>query len=159
MKIAIGILIVIAGILTWQLNAERAMNAQQKSQIVDFTAKLNDKRERESLERQEKCATQAEKVFREAGYSLSKDINQSHFNPELNKCFMSFSSTSFDKSVYSREKWLLDAYELREYAHFIAMKLSSVDLPPDCRLIPLAEKEGTCKSESEYDAFVARYME
>ena len=160
MKTAIGILTVIVVAMGWQLAAEKAMNNQLRSQLVELTSELNDKSVRENLELQEKCATQAEKVFRELGYNLSKDLatNQSHFNAKFNKCFMSFSVTNL-KGGYSQSRYLIDAYEQRGYAELFKMNSNSMVMPTSCSLTPLAEKESSCKSESEYNEFVARYME
>ncbi len=69
---------------------------------------------------QEKCAAQADKVFRELGYKLSgsrdniSEVLQSHFNPQLNKCFMTIETMARDGS---QNRFLLDAFEQREYGN------------------------------------------
>ncbi|MGC2458730.1 MAG: hypothetical protein WA435_12135 [Gallionellaceae bacterium] len=156
MKVAVGVLLVIILFLAWRLNVEMGINNQLQSNIARLTLKLSDKTAGDNLELQEKCATQADMVFRELGYSLSKDLatNQSHFNSKLNKCFMSFMNTSGNYSV----RYLLDAYEQREYAEFSSSFHKNGNLI-GCHLAPLGEKEIRCNSEGEYNEFVARYME
>ena len=156
-KATIGILFAIVLALAWRLNVEMGLTHQQQSTIAELTSKLNDKSAHENLELQEKCAAQADKVFRELGYSLSKNLAsiQSHFNSKLNKCFMSLMYTSRN----SNSRYLLDAYEQREYAEFSTIFQISANIIVGCHLAPLAEKEIRCKSEGEYNEFVSRYME
>lgn len=153
MKIAIAILILIVVGLGWQLNGEMATNNRQRGQIAALTSKLIDKTARENFELQEKCAKQADKVFRELGYNLNADSNQSHFNVKLNRCFMSFGTGSVGKFP---SKYLIDAYEQRQYAEYFVFIEGRSE---GCSLTPLGEKEHSCKSKEEYNEFVAKYME
>ena len=151
-----GILVFIVAALGWHLRDERATIIQQQSEIVQLTAKIADKSARENLELQDKCASQADKVFRQLGYSLSKDMasNQSHFNVKMNKCFMSFSVLTGG----SLSKYLIDAFEQRGYAEFHSIYAIGREIP-HCSLTPIGASATTCASESEYTTFVAQYME
>ena len=153
MKIIIGILIVIVAVLGWQLIEKDKVNTQLHGQMDDLTSKLNDKMALENFERQEKCTAQADKLFTQLGYSLSKDnaINQSHFNAKLNKCFMSVSLSHSGGGIW---KFLIDAFEQKKYADFMRTDKNQIS----CKLTPLGEDERTCKSENEFDAFVAGYL-
>ncbi len=152
-----GILVLIVAALGWLLRDERATTVQQRSEIAELTAKIADKSARGNLELQEKCAAQADKVFRQLGYSLSKDLStiQSHFNVKLNKCFMSFSVLSAGGSL---SKYLIDAFEQRGYAEYLEF-FGTAKTPPVCSLTPLGASAKTCVSASEYAAFVVQYME
>jgi len=169
MRIAIVLLVVALAVLAWLFNAEKEKNRDQQDQIRKLTADLADKTKRENMELQEKCAAQAEKMYRSFGYDTKSmgETYQSHYSTTLNKCFMSFESTSVKSDAGNvdefRSKWLLDAYELKEYAEYQrtttvdkTYKLTKVE---SCTLIPAPSAKRACNSEDEYAAFVARYME
>lgn len=161
MKIAIAVLLAIVLALAWLLNAEMGTNRRQRSQIAELTSKLADNSARERLELQQKCANQAEKIFSQQGYKLNGPrpaSYQSHYNAKLNKCFM-----TLDSMVLGDQRFLFDAYEQREYAEYMLLpekgkKYWEVQ-PQSCALIPSSADKSRCKSEEEYKAFVARYME
>jgi len=169
MKLAVAALLAIALVLAWLLNAEVATNNQQRSQIAELTSKLGDKTARENLEFQQKCAQQAEKIFHQLGYKLNEPRSaisasyESHYNTKLNKCFMTVSTVNMSTPRLTTSKFLLDAYEQRGYAEYMWMadKVKKFwEVPPvDCRLTPTSTDERVCKSEEEYKAFVATYME
>jgi hypothetical protein len=105
-------------------------------------------------------------VFRELGYKLngSKDnvaeVLQSHFNPSLNKCFMTIETMARDGS---QNRFLLDAFEQREYAEYFWMvdkvKKYWENPPKVCKELPSSGDERLCQSDDEYKAVVKRYME
>ena len=170
MRAAIGILIIAIGALAWLLTSELAANNQQRKQLEQLTTQLAGKSKLENLQLQEKCTEQAEKVFRALGYQGNQqngngDVYQSHYNQKLGKCFMAIESTNVTTrpgTMFSN-KILLDAYERREYAEYtwISQKDKKYwDVPPTiCKLITSSASEQTCKSDDEYKAFVANYME
>ncbi len=125
MKVAIGILLATVLVLVWRLNALITTSRQQQNQIQELTSKLVDRGTRDALELQEKCALQAEKVFRQLGYKGAQqngnvDSYQSHYNAKLNKCFMTVESTDIRTTPGTMliTKFLLDAYEQRIYAEY-----------------------------------------
>lgn len=160
MKVAIGILLLIAVVLGWLLNSEMTITRQQRGEIEKLTSRLADKTKRENLELQEKCALQAEKVFRAAGWKADGQQYQSHFNSKLNKCFMTMEITATSPLTISR--FLLDAYEQKEYGSFSWAAHKGVI---SCAITPPEEMRQICKSQEygpswkEYQAFVTRYME
>jgi hypothetical protein len=169
MRILAATLLAIVLALAWLLYAEVTTSRQQQSQLAELTVKLSDRTMRENLELQEKCALQAEKIFHKLGHLLrssdkgASDSFTSHYNAKLNKCFMSIETiyrpaTPAGMSI----GWhLLDAYEQKDYAMYASGMLKKGDESPPtlCVLMPRLENEQTCKSEREYKAFVARYME
>lgn len=160
MKTAIGILTVIVVALGWQLATEKTMNNQLRGQLVELTSKRNDKSARENLELQEKCAKQAEASFLQNGYKYGTlDSWQSHYNTKLNKCFVTVNSMQGEIVA----KNLVDAYEQRVYASYMwkADKVKKYwEVPPfECELTPPSSDVTHCKTQDEYDAFVASYME
>lgn len=176
MKIALGVLLAAALALTWGLVAETTKNGQLQGQVTELTSKLGDKTARDNLELQEKCATQAEKVFRQEDKELRQPqlgvpvsvmyhAHTSHYHAKLNKCFIlteylsSLGGTDTSLTVSN----LFDAYEQRTYATytFVPDKVKKYwEVPPKvCTLIPSSAETTTCKSKEEFDAFVARYME
>lgn len=161
MNVIVGILLVAVVALGWQWHEEVQTNNLLRGQMSALTKKSSAK---ENLEIQEKCANQAGKLFTQLGYSLSKDnaSYQSHYNAKLNKCFISVDTTSGGTSGMNRFHFLMDAYEQKGYASYSTVFVYGK--PPaliltSCELTPLGEKASTCKSQDEYDEFVARYME
>jgi hypothetical protein len=136
MKAAVGALIAIVLVLGWLLNAETKTSREQQNQIALLTSKLADKVARENLDLQQKCAQQAEKIFGQLGYRLDRPTlgifatYQSHHNAKLGKCFMTLDSTGAGHQLF-----LFDAYEQREYAHYIEIPVKGRDAPTNCKII------------------------
>jgi hypothetical protein len=153
--------------LAWQLKTVIDTNRHQANEIQSLSAKLTDKATRESFDLQQKYATQAEQVFHRLGYREDQPtgdtlsaIYQSHYSAERNKCFMTLETTT--KNGYQL-KFLFDAYENRPFAEYDWMPQNDKkfwEVPPVvCRLTASSTDERSCKSEDEYKAFVAGYME
>ena len=171
MKIISVLLLVVLLAAVWRLtslsaiiNRQQQTIAQQQQQLASLAAAKASRQEAFAM--QEKCAAEADKVFRELGYKLNgstdsvTDVLQSHFNPERNKCFMTIETLNHDGT---QTRFLLDAFEQREYAEYFWM-VDSVkkywENPPKiCKEIPLSGDEQVCHSDDEYKAIVKRYME
>jgi len=167
--IAAGLLVVV-GVLAWRLTTEVAHNGLMRGELDQLTGQLADKSKLESLQLQEKCAEQAKKVFHSLGYkdtqqNLNTDVYQSHYNTKLGKCFMAVESTNMTTSPGTQftNRILLDAFEQREYAEYTWMSRKDKkywEVPPTvCKLIESSTSEQICKSEDDYKAFVAKYVE
>ena len=153
MKVALAVLLAAALALTWALVTETTENGQLHRQVTELTAKLGDKTARDNLELKEKCALQAERMFRILGFDGSY---VSHYNSTLNKCLMTVDTGTVRPLRIT--KFLYDAYERREYASY--QQTGNVQNPPeDCNLKPPGEKPMYCNSSQEYEAFIARYMD
>lgn len=144
-----------------------ATDRQQRGRIAELASKLRDKTDRENLEFQQKCALQAEKIFHQLGWKLNDPGGtfasyQSHYHQKLGKCFMTVNSTTTGPRGPT-SRYLFDAYEQRGYAEYMwisdAVKKYWEVPPVICKLTPSSVDESLCKSEEEYKAFVARYME
>ncbi len=154
MKFIIAALLVFVVGLAWLLNAEMTTSRERQDQIEQLKLRLADKSRRENLELQEKCALQAERMFRRLGYEGSYE---SHYNAERNKCFMTVDVAGTLRPLRIT-KFLYDAYEQREYAAF--QLTGNLRNPPEvCQLKSPKEKQISCNSPQEYEAFVRRYME
>lgn len=129
---------------------------------------------REALELQKECGLQAAKVFKQAGWKVGEPTNgsiasfESHYNPEMNKCFMvvrilTVSAATRTKSWAST--YLVDAYENRTYAELDITDLGWLGDPighrhiSNCTLWPPHGSQLTCKSEAEFASFVAGCVE
>jgi hypothetical protein len=130
-----------------------------------------------SLDSQERCARQAETVFRAKGYS--KDITrpkgdqsdtndvianfESHYNIVLYKCFVLLEIFGIGVSNAGFQiRSLLDAYEGRTYAEYAwgpTDSRKSWEVRPYCRLIPSQNDQSNGHSEAEFNAFITHYME
>lgn len=170
MKTIVAGLLVVVGILSWRLTAEVAQKGLLRGELEQLTGQLADKSKLESLQFQEKCAEQAKKVFHALGYkdeqqNLNTDIYQSHYNTKIGKCFMAVESTNMTTSPGTQftTRILLDAFEQREYAEYMWMSRKDKkywEVPPTvCKLIASSTSEQICKSEDDYKAFVAKYVE
>ena len=170
MRVAVGVLLLIVGALSWWLTVEFATNGKQRKQLDELTIQLADKSRLEDFQLQEKCAGQAEKVFRALGYKAiqqngNTDIYQSHYSKKLGKCFMAIESTNVTTTPGTTftNRFLLDAFEQREYAEYMWISRKDRkdwDVPPTtCKLIPSSASEQFCKSDDEYKTFVANYVE
>jgi len=164
MKIIVAVLLAIVLALAWFLYTEHATNNQLQSQLSELSSKLNDKTARENFELRQKCALQGGDLFRQLGYKLNElALLQTHYNVKLNKCFLAFDYTTRNADGLENVRYLLDAIEQREYAEYIwksAKGRPFLIVPPlSCKLIPSSGDKSICKSEEEYEAFVAHYME
>ena len=174
MKVAVAVLLAIVLALVWGLTTEMVTNRQQRSQITELTSKLSDSSTRENLELQERCTLQAEKAFKQLGYKDGGELQngvettyRSHYNAKLSKCFIGLESNTFvtrtNTLMGTKVKYLLDAYEKRAYGEYMWIPREGKkywEVPPVlCRLSPLSADENFCKSDEEYTAFEARYME
>jgi hypothetical protein len=130
-----------------------------------------------SLDLRESCARQAEIVFRDRGYSKGvtrpKEDNsgrydvianfESHYNTELNRCFMLLEIFGVGASNAGFQiRSLFDAYEGRTYAEFAwgpAEDKKYFEVRPYCRLMSSRDDQSNCRSEAEFNAFITRYME
>jgi hypothetical protein len=165
MRVAIAILLASIAAVAWRLWIERQHVYEQREQIRELTSRLKDKQTRDRLDLQEKCALQAEKVFRAMGYKLEADSLQSHYHPAKGRCFMlmsTFPKSNPDGSVITF-KYLLDAYEQKSFAEYGWRarndKPYSEVRPFMCKLIRSVGNEVACTSTEEFEQFVATYME
>lgn len=170
MKAIVAGLLVVVGVLAWRLTAEVTHNGLMRGELEQLTGQLANKSKLENLQLQEKCAEQAKKVFHALGYkdtqqNLDTDIYQSHYNTKLGKCFMAVESTNITTSPGTQftNRILLDAFEQRAYAEYTWMSRKDKkywEVPPTiCRLIESSTNEQVCKTEDEYKAFIAKYVE
>lgn len=171
MKIIVAVLFVALLAMAWRLNSLNATVGQQQKNLTQQQQQIATLTEAESSKKdafamQEKCATQADKVFRGLGYKLTgsrenySEVLQSHFNPHLNKCFMTIETMDREGT---RSRLLLDAFEQREYAEYFWMvdkvKKFWENPPKICMEVPLSGDERLCHSDDEYKTIVKRYME
>jgi hypothetical protein len=132
----------------------------------------------QSLDVQERCASQARKAFQEQedenrarsnqSTLIQKGVSnyQSHYHTKLDRCLMlidrrSFVPLSTNLSDQQRQSVLVDANERRHYAIYIETQLA-VETKPRidlCELVPGMRLKTVCKTREEFDAFVATYME
>ena len=132
----------------------------------------------QSLDLQERCASNARKTFQEledesrAKYDPSTLVQkavsnyQSHYNTRLNRCLilihrLSVLPLSTNLSNQARQSILVDANERRYYATYIETQLAeeTKSKVEKCELRPGARQQTICKTREEFDGFVARYLE
>jgi hypothetical protein len=132
----------------------------------------------QSLDLQERCASEARRTFQEledenkAKYNQStliqKDVSdhQSHYNTKLGRCLMlinrrSVLPLSANLSNQQRQSILVDANERRYYANYIETQLAAETKPKIemCELRPSMRQKTVCTAREEFDAFAATYLE
>jgi len=113
------------------------------------------------------CATEAEKTFQDLGreyaavlerqnqpYEVVSNDYQSHYSAEARECLLVVHKTTSLLRELSSIFYLIDA-KRQMYALYIDVngKMET------CSLLPSVQEARTCKDRSEFDAFVAAYME
>ena len=94
--------------------------------------------------------------------TLSLDY-ESHYNTKINRCLILVTRMYSFGGKTSTSKNLYDAFERREYAEYLWTSRADKkywEVPPlSCQLAPSHGETKYCKSEDEFNAFVAEYME
>jgi hypothetical protein len=116
-----------------------------------------------SLDNQEKCSKSAASIFKDdwqdSGSLTDSHDYKSHYNQNLNKCFIQ--ETTYKVEANGRRissNYLIDTFERKEYGSFIRIankEQADYEVKPTmCKML-----DNYCKSEDEYESFVAQYME
>jgi len=132
----------------------------------------------QSLDVQEKCASDARQAFqqREDAHKANQEQSappeksvsdyQSHYSRTLKRCLMLISRKSFlpqstNLSDQQRQWMLVDANERRVYAVYSETQLATETKAKleRCELSPNLRMKTGCTTRGEFDAFVARYLE
>jgi Rap1a immunity proteins len=119
----------------------------------------------QSLSSQAICAAQAKKMLEEwqASTKFILVSYSNHYNTKLGKCLMLIEYRQMVGGNPTQSKVLMDAFEERVYADYFWInteKKKYWEVPPtNCHLTPSYGKTKDCKSEEEFDAFVAGYTE
>lgn len=122
---------------------------------------------------QERCSAQAERVFKSSGFKQDDRVQfTSHYNPELNKCFMLVDYTkTFPEAMIRNltmpaaimnDKTLSDTFERKEYANYtgrIVPDKSWNESPIVCKVTLPSGEEKVCRSREEFTALIKIYME
>ncbi len=113
-----------------------------------------------TLDQQERCATQAERIFNKLGWDFQRDSFQSHVSIKLNRCFVEIDGHATPGGT---TRVLMDAYEQREYANYVWLPREGKkywEVPPfECTFKPLGLPEQRCSSVDEYLSFTRQYLE
>ena len=100
------------------------------------------------------CADQGRRVVSQGAWgSKVSDIYHTHYNFALRKCFMTIEV----RRGHTTAHLLVDAYALRTYASSFSM--AEAPALSRCVLMPTDRSTTNCTGSSEYDAYVAQYME
>jgi hypothetical protein len=128
----------------------------------------------QSLQEQATCAAQARKTFQEDNAEWDRQNKQigihtvsldyeSHYNAKINRCLMLVTRIMTVGNKSHTSKNLYDAIERRPYAGYVWIAREDKkywEVPPvSCELTPTHNETQYCKSEDEFNAFVAKYME
>lgn len=112
------------------------------------------------------CAAQAKRAFQ--GYSTDKELaaklgmtGRSHYNTNINRCFILTDNTYFDGRYLRNHINLWDATKLQNYASWFSQTETPEYLVEivTCELTRNLKDKITCTTREEFDAFIAEYME
>ncbi len=139
----------------WLLYGERAKSSEQAEQIAKLKANLADKSVQQAFDLRRKCAADAGRFYKQWNSQPgAHDFYESHYNRTRQACFIL--TYEGDPASHYEELRLFDAVEGRKYADFSSMDPFGAVV---CQLTPVAGGGKGCKSQAEFDAFVASYME
>jgi hypothetical protein len=116
----------------------------------------------QSPQEQATCAQQAKAAFQDYKEGAPSGFSdyQSHYNKELNKCFILINQKSKLNGQPVMAIELHDAVERHWLASYAQLTKEGKEYLLNCELKPtIQEKEIICKSKQEFDAFVSKYME
>jgi hypothetical protein len=130
----------------------------------------------QSLQNQAICAAEAKKTFQQDNAEWDRQDKQmnlgmetisvdyeSHYNTKINRCLMLVTRMYSFRKQTSTSKNLFDAIERRAYGAYLWTTREGKkywEVPPvSCELTPTHGETQYCKSEDEFNAFVAKYME
>ena len=168
MKALAIVLFLALAALALALVVEVSTDRRQRTQIQQLTSRLGNESRLDHLKLDERCAAEAKSVFQDMGYKemqtgVNTDSWQSHYNTKLSKCFMTVERTGVSNDTQFVSRILLDAFERRNYGQYTWTSRKDKkywEVPPMlCVLTESAMSEQICKSEEEYKAFVAKYIE
>lgn len=122
-----------------------------------------------------RCATEAQKLFQEAGHDAN--VNplvspiapvsrhyQSHYNTRLKKCLMLLEENQYVANQTVTSATLIDTDDRYLYAFYLYVwraeeeKEGLQNSPAMCELNPDLQTKIQCDGRRQFDAFVARYL-
>jgi hypothetical protein len=130
----------------------------------------------QSLKEQAQCAALARQTFQEDENKWHLNLDQlppnqrftqesadyrSHYNPPKQRCFILITRDFLFNGDPGMSETLYDAVEMRTYAAYRWLRSKTGKywvMEPSCELIPSNGQYDICKTEAEFNAFVAEYM-
>jgi hypothetical protein len=142
-------------------NTERLARLEKENR--DISVRLEAVTKAANLDLQEKCAKQASSVFRPMGLKSASADYTNHYNPKLNRCFITVSITATVGSMPTVNMWVQDAYEGKGYAEYVWINRHGQqywEVKPDtCKVTLLSGEEKTCESQEEFEQLIKVYMD
>jgi hypothetical protein len=117
-----------------------------------------------TLDLQEKCAKQAEVVYKTSGLQKEQLTGYTnHYSGKLNKCFVQLSSLHSDSLKPTIYITVMDAYEGKVFADYYWINTQGKKYwevkPFTCKVTMLNGEDRVCDSQDEFDSLVKQYME
>ncbi|HVO11065.1 MAG TPA: hypothetical protein VMX54_10040 [Vicinamibacteria bacterium] len=171
MKVAIGVLAIalavtlaaVAALGRWQSMQSGRIAALERSVAV-LSGKLEEGRNKTSLELQAKCAEQARKTFQQEGYDKRQMADYTnHYSSPISRCFVEIRNTRVYGDTTWTYRYVVDAFEGKEYGTYMWHTEKGKkywEVPPfQCEAtLPSGEKK-QCHSDDEFTELVKPYME
>ena len=124
----------------------------------------------QSQAQQAQCATRARVTIQEdnakwvilnrqgkLGYQTISFEWQSHYNPKIQRCLILATRVTSSGNVTQTTKKMYDAFERRDYGGYLLSTSSAT--PLFCELPSNDGQRRFCKSQEEFEAIAAEYME
>ena len=155
------LLLVALSLVASGCNTERLARLEKENR--DISARLEAVTKAANLDLQEKCSNQASSVSRQMGLKSAFAVYTNHYNPKLNKCFITVFNTATVGSIPTVSMWVQDAYEGKEYAEYFWINRHGqwyLEVKPDtCKVTLLSGIEKTCESQEEFEQLIKVYMD
>lgn len=129
---------------------------QLEKENRELAAKVDALTNASKLALQDKCAKQAQAVFKQIGGEKEPNANyMNHYSKKLDKCFVEIFRADLSKPPFTLNVQVRDAFEGRTYGEFFEEGFK----PGICQAeLPSGERQ-ICRSQLGFDELVKVYME
>lgn len=160
--ILLSLLVLLMGYQVYKVDVRTSDLQRQFVEVAAESMKNKEKSRNSNIELQSKCAVQSKKVFIDLGYG-GNDHFENHFNEALGKCFVYISSDAFKERSVTQIRFLLDAFENREFGRFMTHKAREsnawTQYSFECAGYLPSGKKISCASEREFDELASQFLE
>lgn len=109
-----------------------------------------------TLQQQKLCADQADKSFKESGFSDGQSTFTNHFDPAAGLCYIEVTTRRSFGQKLGYSLLIYDAFEGRVYGDFSSLSLDPK--PIECSLKPRDLPEVACTSSEEFNDFALKHF-
>jgi hypothetical protein len=156
--IFVVVLLVLAGLVAWQFNAQllALKGHKQKVQVAAVSRVVS--------AQQQKCTQQAHARFKSLGWESQPSASfKGHYNAQFDKCFVQIENTNSSLGTVWKSATLSDAISgttIGSYSWRGAPGQKSSDVAPyTCEVTTPGGARTDCRSEAEFRELIKDYMQ